>query len=792
MRPFDSKNSWLDSDGNPLVGRLKFCKLHTTELENVYDYQGTVLDNPIFTNTIGQIVNQVFLADKKDYTIIFEKYIGNGDMTIDQDNWLFQYSCDNLWDVYGIQVDSTTFQLVNNIDDLRALSPAEVTDRGYRVVILGGYNIIGDKPQVMYYWDEYSIENDNGGSVIKVNDIETGRWSLVNAFGFEGVDVRHFGVFGTDSRTEATDTMSLQIGLANDYANSIGLPLYFPSINGLTWYKMNNLNLAKAIFANETRVFGNTGTSSVITIYDDNNYLDVFTNSDYNAVFTIRGKIVRTSWGINSNNCIFDPEYKLIVDSIVNTVNKTFNNIVIDFQYEIFENGTFTNCQLNSIEKLGDGNTFHECKLTERMFSDSTDYNTIEIFDDDEISIDDFQNVSNWLTLRTQLADTVLDLRGRILDSTCDVGWGTATYKNAVFSNYTVKQQNAYIENCSGIFADNNIIENLYITNSNVTTDSQSLDQLYLTNSKFTISNPVNNVTVDDLQMANSSLNNAAITYNCQTVVAYDSIISPIIYAKEINIQKCDIYNTIYQSTVTAQLTFVMCDNTFFSGDGHVISSEGYMTTVNGKWDNNISYLNKHFITIDRTHFDPDDTHHNYSYLNNTGSNVLQNKYNIFLNLQLSNYNDWNDPATLSVSNYPNEDTVVFGFRSDGNMLAGPAGTYKFFTVGTSNFYVNVDWNLIGWNDSQNSQIIPNQIVHNYLSQTVSNGFVLRAIHANDYDWRLVIPYVGQQWANNPLNPGETIITNTSIIWPIGSFTWDSLYPGTGSILCGSFSITKI
>jgi hypothetical protein len=151
MRQFDNKNSWLDLDGKPLAGRVKFCKLHTTELENIYDNQGNLSDNPIFTNTIGQLNWQVFLADNKDYTIRFEKYIGNGDMTEDEDNWLFQYSCDNLWDIYGINVDSTTFQLVNNISDLRALDPNTITTRDNRkVVILGGYNTIGDKPQVMY------------------------------------------------------------------------------------------------------------------------------------------------------------------------------------------------------------------------------------------------------------------------------------------------------------------------------------------------------------------------------------------------------------------------------------------------------------------------------------------------------------------------------------------------------------------------------------------------------------------------------------------------------------------
>ena len=62
MRQFDNRTSWLDNEGKPLAGRVKFCKFHTTELENIYNVTGNVpLDNPMFTNTLGQLNNQVFL-----------------------------------------------------------------------------------------------------------------------------------------------------------------------------------------------------------------------------------------------------------------------------------------------------------------------------------------------------------------------------------------------------------------------------------------------------------------------------------------------------------------------------------------------------------------------------------------------------------------------------------------------------------------------------------------------------------------------------------------------------------
>ena len=40
MRMFDNRNSWLDDEGKPLLGRVKFCKLHMTTLENIYNING--------------------------------------------------------------------------------------------------------------------------------------------------------------------------------------------------------------------------------------------------------------------------------------------------------------------------------------------------------------------------------------------------------------------------------------------------------------------------------------------------------------------------------------------------------------------------------------------------------------------------------------------------------------------------------------------------------------------------------------------------------------------------------
>lgn len=656
MRIFDSRDSWLDLDGKPLIGRVKFCKLHTTVLENIYDYQGTALSNPIFTNTIGQLSNQVFLQDKTNYTVIFEKYIGNGDFTDeyiddpDIDNWSFQYSCDNLWNTYGIEVDSTTFQLVNNITDLRNLDPLSVTERDdSRVIILGGYNKIGDKSQVMYIWNENSIENDNGGSVIKVNNIATGRWELCNTFSSDGIDVRHFGVFGTESKQEATDLMSLQIGIANTYAASIGLPLYFPTINGITWYKFNNLNIAGAKFGKETKVFGNSGTSSIITVYSEDEYLDVFKNSDYNAVFTIRGATVKTSWGVNSNNCIYDPSYKLIVDSVINTFHKTFIGIIIDCQYDIFENVNLYSCTINSVGKLGGNSIFRNCRLTEQMFIDSVDFDTITVYDDDIIDIEEWPTTSKWLTLAAQNNNKVLDFRGRTLDSSCILNWITSvTYKNAKFDGYNVKQTTIVFDNCSGTLnIGSNYLNSVALYNTDITIANMNVqnitDILFARHSTISCNE---NITVPDIQLAYSTINaENNVFYSDRIELNYCTIntalSAPELIAKDTMFMK-DIQTgvpTLINCTIQAILTQnrgstinFLIQNCVFGPNAYHYFSIDQNTVVTGKWIGNIGQGNNP-IRIDMTSPVSTDSLHTYTYENNIGT-FLPTTNSITLNLE--------------------------------------------------------------------------------------------------------------------------------------------------------------
>lgn len=643
-RPFDYKWTWLDDEGKPLAGKAEFCKLHTTVLENIYDNQGYPAANPIFTEVqTGQLVHQVFLKDKTDYTVRWYKYVGYGDMTEDRDNWLYLYSADILWDVYGVEFETESYQVVDSIAALRTTGPEAVKTRdGRKVVLLGGYYRIADKPTVMYVWNPSSIASDNGGDVIKVDTVNTGRWELVNNFDESGIDVRHFGVFGADGISEAPDSMSLAIGIANSYAASVNRPLYFPSNEGNTWYKVNGLNISGAIFAKGAKVFGNTGTASRITVRDQDTYLDVCTDSDYSGVFTIAGDVVRTSWGVNSANCIFDPELKLIVDSAVNTNHRDWADIIVDV-LEPVDNVQFTHCQLNAIGTIGDRSTFIDMKVTEAMFQQGVNLDTVTVFDSDIIDLSDFPTTATWFSLVSETSQRVFDFQGRTVDSTCENHSTAAiTYKNAVFSNYTAEQVTVNFDNCRGSVLLGNSVQSIYVKDC----PSLSIGGTVATLTNFDSSDSTvafgRSMTIADWNVSRTNIGDAGITHNGTTMAFADSYARCGLTATTLNALdtsfygditavvptfiKCDFHGGTVSQTSTdgTPINFVFRNCNFYAGGGHSLAAGVANTLVVGEWTGNFSALPGHFVTINRTNIDPDEQHHTYKYDGNVGPNVLQ------------------------------------------------------------------------------------------------------------------------------------------------------------------------
>ena len=777
MRMFDKRSSWLDDEGKPLIGRVKFCKLHMTTLENIYNINGNVpLANPQYTNTIGQLQNQVFLKDNTDYTVRFEKYVGNGDMTEDQDNWLDVYSCDDIWDTYGVDIDATSFQVVNTIADLRNLNPSTVATRdNHKVVILAGYYNIGDKPQVMYIWNPNTTSSDNGGDIIKVNNISNGRWELVNNFGPDGLDVRHFGVFGADSKSEASDLMSIQINVANQYAAYNSIPLYFPAIDGLTWYKMNGLNLYNSIFAEETRVFGNTNYPNIITMNDENGYLDCYSDPEYHAVFRIRGEVVRTSWGENTDNCEYDPSYKLIIDSVVNTNQKRWANIIVECIYEI-SYAQFYNCEFRAVKKLGDWTTFSNCRLEERMFTNGTDFDSVTVYNNDIIDLADWPTTWKWLKLKTQLTWTELYLDGRTLDANCQINWANQiAIADAVLDGFSTAQPNVLFQDCAGTLTLTGALQNVVFDNSNiqVTITNGSVRPQFIArkNAEITFTNGyiiASNTIVTDSTVHGNINSTGYIT--CE-----NSSVDALTLIGNLDLQKCTVYGSIELNPIATLVNVVLLNNTFHEP----ITLKGAnlsQTVYNARIEDNYSDASPTAIYLDRTYMDPDDTHYTYTYKNNRGSFIPDETVaqGLYLAKPRHYFSSSENSFAQTSQGYR---TFVVPTEMDFGAIYNttvPFENMEFFTFGTSN--INVKMKV-------------RTLIASGLSKTSFVDIILKGIHQEGYTWGLVAHTSGS-WVFGP--GGYYVWKHFPAYYPTNFIQGDAVHVDESSTLPSDYNINMM
>lgn len=458
MRQFTTGDSFHDNDGKLLVGRITFYKFNTTTLQNVYNINGQVIDNPIYTNQIGQTNQQVFLDDV-DYTIRFEKYIGNGNMETDTDtrHWSFQYSSVNLYDTFNIKVESSSIMTISNIETLRNTDPTTVSEQsGYNIIQLAGYNTPGDKPIVEYIWDNYSEEVDNGGSVIKVNNIGRGRWLLLSNDLF--MDVRHFGAFPTNAAANLTEEQAYCIQYANQYASTHGKVLYFPLGN----YRIQS-NISSAKFDKDTYVYVPDNTNVEINLYSDEENFKLGQNSihDYEGNCYVYGKELHMDCIFNANpNPLQDriflyPSEKFTIDKNITSyreisgVDVYINNDITCANVDLCK---LINCDIHSNKALGKdfAITLENCIVKEGMFDDNMMISKVKLIDC-SIDLSNFIHVMQYIKLKNSMNDNNYgDLKGMKLDTSVELLNNAilynATGKAKTNNNYAYTIENSNIE----------------------------------------------------------------------------------------------------------------------------------------------------------------------------------------------------------------------------------------------------------------------------------------------------------------------------------------------------------
>jgi hypothetical protein len=389
LRNWDNWLRYQDNDGNPLHGCIEFMVRDGNTVADIYDSDGTALDNPQLTDYYGRTAHQVFVD--KDVTAYFFKYIGNGTWntqtdidTSDVSKWSLQYTSENALDV-RVSVTTDAVPSVPDMTALRSTDPDGVPEiDGKKVVTLLGYNEIGDKEPVNYVWDPESTAFDDGGAVIKNDDLSTGRWIMVQPT--EHCDSRHFGVFPSDS----SNMLDQNYGISRlfEYCAAKGIRPFFNGTEDYRWFKYSNVNLAcPYIDVSDGTYFYDTGSN---TIQGDWNGKPYF----YNGNTDVLADTVSTDWnartysGYNTAYVYKSSGQKDWQDAKVYVMDGPMYGFNFD-SCEIVSDGL-----LGSDNVSGINNTFVDCRLEGPMFVTSGDYSAslVGLCTGCEIDPDDFRD----------------------------------------------------------------------------------------------------------------------------------------------------------------------------------------------------------------------------------------------------------------------------------------------------------------------------------------------------------------------------------------------------------------
>lgn len=728
MRNFDNWNRYLDNNNKPLKGCVMFNVKDGNTVAPIFDSDGTALDNPQITDIYGRTEHQVFIDT--DVVAYFYKYIGTGDFTTirsqdidinDDTLWSLQYTSENINDILK-HVMSDSAICIASIAALRAVDVTDVPEvNEQKVITLMGYFEQGDKEPINYIWDSESTEQDNGGSVIKSDNLITGRWIMVQPT--EHVDSRHFGAFPSNSSN--MDDQTYQIGQLVTYCYNHGLRPFFNGSNDYAWFKYTNINaVSKIIDVSAGTKFVDLGNN---TIYGEWNGDPLFNNSNT----TLVAKEVKTSWGaklfINPEHVVIDNDNLLIqttysgctVDVNVTTAKAlSFINCTINVNKSLTGVCAFTNCIINSKNMLTAGSHFVNCKITEDMFYGSpyihVDGNCIADFDDFE------HKQLMWLRIKDQQSQINYDWKGTLTsqnpwENTVDSDRWLINYKGMNSDAVLKESSNAhtyFFENCAGTITLEGKAANTYVfkdSEMNVKFASG-----FDTGSSIRIQNSTINVEQSRINLENLNCQSSNIggTGSFDTVHAYlyNSVISAPVYCGYCDVKDCNIGNTIQVYGIDQDDEIAVDTDPAATGT-HTIYH--VYRIISGNFVNNFVSGQIEIGTVDYNdpHLTVEDLVRGMNITNNVGLSVTPIVVNRSLSSTYDNYNVYTYKGnTGTMEMRTNDITGVIdttgGNEAHYNKMTDQIGVYgttntnerpddylflaRFFTIGTINVGIMV------------------------------------------------------------------------------------------------------
>lgn len=717
MRNWDNHNSYVDNDGHLLHGKIRFCQRGTTTDIAIYNSDNDPLTNPIMTDSIGRTLYQVYYPNKTDVTAYFYKYVGDGtwesEDPYDPTLWSLQYTSDEVYPVDTLDIDFNSASGCGDMSDLRSLDVTSVPlFGGYRLAWLYGYYESGDTSPVLYIWDESCTIDDDGGSVIQSDDIPgAGRWRLVPT-GELHFDVRHFGIFPTDSIYEANYNYTSQLAHCASYCNACGIDAWFPSLNDeLSYYSFDGSNSfainGDLYISDKVRWQFKTGTNTTVIscnkIHKNTPYLCVSTQQT--GLATLNCYNVNMSWLGGQVTCNAH-EWTIDTDD--------YTRIITDANVIFEVNGNYAlqldNCTVESHKAISGPIVMQHMAVKTEWFADSYNWGNLSLY-------------NCTVTLRDcKDADTYITLKNKLLQY--DYGdLGEQIVHNASFG------ANCVVENCGGTatFAGAAELHNVTLTASFTasTTDLNCLDTWLTINGTPTFSmiqlnrgsiggsagiNILNTLKCTDVTIDNSvNLSGATLLLDhCVINGAISHIGDPI----QENVRGCIFNNSIS------------------------IRGGGSDVVIQAVWQDNVGFVADPLI-IDKTNLAMLDSAHTYTYSGNSGTFLPSDKVKFTRYLavtdsfatatQTDNYIQITKDAPDAPSTAHFREDAYYD-QQNPTFDHGFSGTLKMFRIGRDEFPVLVNWRISATTGPQS-----------FTFQIAPIPFRMRMVNSDGMDWKCVV-----------------------------------------------------
>lgn len=298
-------------DGRPIIaGRVHFvspdCSAAPSSLEDpdyiqVYDADGTLLDNPLSLDSSGIFSHQPFVSDGIDFRMIVE-----APTDMDDSPWRQVCIIDSKAQVYSVTYSGTP--------SCASLAELRQTDPAVGKCLVLGYTGIGDGcPARVFSWVE-ELYGENYGTHVRStipDKVSAGTW-VCEPSGF--VDARWFGLVAGGSQDDPNDATDALTRCTNAYHN---MAVYVPSGH----YSLeSSVSLNGLVIDRNTEFYPSSGTVT-LTARNLENRGGHFNALDQNDSSSARVKLktygtLKTSWLVGTINEFLDGTLDF-VDEIV-------------------------------------------------------------------------------------------------------------------------------------------------------------------------------------------------------------------------------------------------------------------------------------------------------------------------------------------------------------------------------------------------------------------------------------------------------------------------------------------